>query len=203
MRRRTVVLLSLSGVLGALFVAAVLLRTLGMEARDYRVPSESMIPTVQLGDRVTLNLGAYEDAAPEIGDIVIHHPPLSAEEGIGCGDGDAPPAGAMCARPSNERSDVSFIKRVVAGPGERLSLRDGVIVRDGEPAREPYIADCGDSEGCDFPRPITIPDGHYLLLGDNRGASDDSRFWGPVPVEWIQGRVEDCDLLRVGCSPIR
>ena len=202
MRRRTVVLLSLSGVLGGLLVAVVLVRTLGMEARDYRVPSESMVPTVQIGDRVTLNQGAYDNAAPEIGDIVIHHPPVSAEEGIECG-GAQPQVGQMCARPSEERVDVSFIERVVAGPGDRIALREGRVVRNGEVADEPYIADCGGGEGCNFPRPITLPEDHYFLLGDNRGASDDSRFWGPVPLEWIQGRVEDCDLIRVWCSPIR
>jgi hypothetical protein len=58
MRRRTVVLLSLSGVLGALLVAAVLIRTFGMDARGYRAASESMVPTLQLGDRITANLGA-------------------------------------------------------------------------------------------------------------------------------------------------
>jgi signal peptidase I len=201
MRRRTVVLLSLSGALGALLLAGVLLRSLGMEAQDYRVPSEAMVPTVQIGDRVTLNLGAYEDEAPEVGDIVIHHPPRSAIEGTDCGGG-TPPAGQMCARPSEERAGESFIKRVVAGPGERVSLRGGRVVRDGTPAREPYIEPCGGGAACDFPRPITIPEGHYLLLGDNRGSSDDSRFWGPVPLAWIQGRVEDCDLLRISCSPI-
>ena len=201
MRRRTVVLLSLSGVLGALLLAAVLLRTVGMDARDYHVPSESMVPTFQIGDRVTLNLSAYEDATPEIGDIVIHHPPAGAIEGNECGR--TPRPGAMCARPQGPAAAESFIKRVVAGPGERVALRGGVIVRDGEPADEPYIADCGGGEGCDFPRPITVPEGHYVMLGDNRGASDDSRFWGPVPLEWIEGRVEDCDVIRFSCTPLR
>jgi signal peptidase I len=177
MRRRTVVLLSLLGVVGVLFVAGVLVRTVGMDAKDYRVPSETMVPTVQIGDRVTLNQGAYDDAAPEIGDIVIHHPPVSAEEGIECGGGTPQPQ-QMCARPSEERAEVSFIKRVVAGPGDRVALREGRVVRDGEVADEPFIADCGGGEGCDFRRPITIPEGHYFLLGDNRGASDDSRFLG-------------------------
>ncbi len=199
MHRRTVVLLSLSGALGALLVAAVLIRTLGMDAREYRVPSESMIPTVQVGDRVTLNLGAYDDAPPQIGDIVIHHPPSSVGMFVGC----QPPAGAMCTQTSKEPSDVSFIERVVAGPGDRLGMRNGVVVRNGETADEPYIADCGGGEACNYPQPITVPEGHYYLLGDNRGASDDSRFWGPVPLEWIQGRVEDCDLIRLSCSPIR
>jgi signal peptidase I len=202
MRRRTVVLLSLSGVLGALLVAGALIRFVGRDAGSYRVPSESMVPTFEVGDVVTLNRAAYDDAAPEIGDIVIHHPPMGAELGSECGGGP-PPVEQMCARPTPERSGVQFIKRVVAGPGERVALRDGIVVRDGEPADEPYIADCGGGEACDFPRPITIPDRHYLLLGDNRGASDDSRFWGPVPAAWILGRVEDCDLLQIGCSPIR
>jgi signal peptidase I len=196
MRRRTVVLLSLFGLIGALLSAGVLLRTV-RDAKDYRVPSEAMVPTVQVGDRVTLNQGAYDDDAPEIGDVVIHHPPVSAEEGIACGE-----VGQMCAQVPEERADVTFIKRVVAGPGDRIALRDGRVVRNGELGDEPYIADCGDVEACDFPRPITVPEGHYFLLGDNRGASDDSRFWGPVPREWILGRVEECDLARVSCTPI-
>ena len=166
------------------------------------MPSETMVPTVQVGDRVTLNRAAYDAAAPEIGDIVIHHPPVSAEEGIECGGAETR-VGQMCSQPSRERADVSFIKRVVAGPGDRIALRDGHVVRNGEVADEPFIADCGGSDGCEFPRPITVPDGHYFMLGDNRGASDDSRFWGPVPLAWIQGRVEDCDAIRLACSPIR
>jgi signal peptidase I len=200
MRRGTVVLLSLLAVAGGL-IAVFFLRGLLMDAKSYRVPSETMVPTIGLGDRVTLRRNAYDDTPPAIGDIVIHHPPAGAEAGNECGGGP-PPVGQMCARPTPERADVSFIKRVVAGPGDRLALRGGRVVRNGEPAREPFISACS-GDGCEFPRPITVPDGHYFLLGDNRGASDDSRFWGPVPVEWIQGRVEDCDVLRITCSPIR
>ena len=188
MRRRTVVLLSLLGVVGVLLVAGVLLRTFGMDAKDYRVPSESMVPTVQVGDRVTLNQGAYDDAAPEIGDIVIHHPPLGADANE-CGE--TPPAGQMCARPTPERSDVSIIKRVVAGPGEEVSLEDGVVVRDGEPADEPYIADCGGFEGCEFPRPITVPQPTLISPSSDqsswsitwlmmRGVS--TRYWGSAAI---------------------
>jgi signal peptidase I len=199
--KATVVLLGLLGLVGAVIAAGFVVRAVAMDASEYRVPSESMLPTVGVGDRVTLNEGAYDDSAPQVGEIVIHHPPVSAE--LGECAGGPPPVGQMCAEPDSERSDVTFIKRVAAGPGERVSLRNGVVVRDGEPADEPYIEPCGGGEGCNFPRPITIPDDHYLLLGDNRGASDDSRFWGPVPADWIQGRVEDCDLLRISCSPLR
>ena len=199
MRRRTVVLLCLSGVVGVVLAAGVLIGTLGMDARGYRAASESMVPTLQLGDRVTLNQGAYEDAPPQIGDIVIHHPPTSASGFVGC---ESPP-GAMCMQTSKEPADLSLIKRVVAGPGDRLAMENGIVVRNGERADEPYVADCERGEGCDYPQPITVPEGHYYLLGDNRGASDDSRFWGPVPLEWIEGRVEDCDPLRISCSPLR
>jgi signal peptidase I len=187
------------GVVGGLIAAGFVTRTVAMDAKTYRVPSETMVPAVQVGDRVTLNLGAYDDARPQIGDIVIHHPPVGAEAGE-CGV--ALEAGRMCARPTPERADASFIKRVVAGPGDRVALREGRVVRNGEPQREPYIRPCDGGEGCDFPRPITVPEGHYFLLGDNRGASDDSRFWGPVPLEWIEGRVEDCNLLRINCAPL-
>ena len=191
-------MLSLSGVLGVLVIAAALNRAVLTDAKDYRVPSEAMVPTVQVGDRVTLNHGAYDDGAPEIGDIVIHHPPLRAEDGTVCGE-----VRRMCDQVPEERADVTFVERVVAGPGDRIALRDGHVVLDGEVADEPFIADCGGAEGCNFPRPITVPEGHYFMLGDNRGSSDDSRFWGPVPLEWILGRVEKCDVARISCSPLR
>jgi signal peptidase I len=202
MRRGTVVLLTVFGVAGALLVVGFLTRTLAMDAADYRVPSESMVPTVQLGDRVTLNRGAYDDGAPGFGDVVIFRAPASAMNGMECG-GTPPPRGTMCARPDTRAAEgIELIKRIVGLPGERLALRGGRVVRDGRPEREPYVAPC-DGDACDFPRPIRVPDGHVFVLGDNRGASDDGRFWGPIPLAWVQGRVEDCDILRVSCSPIR
>jgi signal peptidase I len=165
----------------------------------YRVPSESMKPGTGVGTRVGLNTRAYGgDEHPAIGDIVIHHPPMGAEVNE-CGK--TPPAGQMCAVPTNEPSSVTFIKRVVAGPGDRVAMEDGRVERNGEPVREPYIAGCDGDAACDFPTEFTVPAGHYVMLGDNRGASDDSRFWGPVPERWILGRVEDCTLLWALCSP--
>jgi signal peptidase I len=54
---------------------------------------------------------------------------------------------------------------------------------------------------CTFMRAITIPPDHWFMLGDNRGASDDSRFWGPVPTRAIIGRVDDCGFMDIHCSP--
>ena len=76
---------------------------------------------------------------------------------------------------------------MVALPGDRISIRNGHVVRNGRTERDPYIRPCQAGAECDFPQSITIPPGHYFMMGDNRGSSDDSRFWGPVPKRWIIG----------------
>ena len=93
-----------------------------------------------------------------------------------------------CPLPTKTRSDVNFIKRVVAGPGDRISIVNGHVIRNGKPpegALHPALPAAGTP--ATFPRPITIPPGHWFMMGDNRGHSDDSRFWGPVPKKWIIG----------------
>jgi signal peptidase I len=66
---------------------------------------------------------------------------------------------------------------------------NGKVVLNGKPLNEPYAEPCGGGEGCEFPTEITIPADHYFMMGDNRGSSDDSRFWGPVPEKWIIGEA--------------
>ncbi len=63
------------------------------------------------------------------------------------------------------------------------------MIRDGVEEKDPYIAPCNGSGSCDFAGTITIPHGDYFMMGDNRGQSDDSRFWGPVPKSWIIGQA--------------
>ena len=92
-----------------------------------------------------------------------------------------------CDRPTPRQSTQTFIKRIVAGPGDRVSIRGGHVYRNGVREKDAYIAPCGDAEGCNFPKTIVIPPGDYFMMGDNRGESDDSRFWGPVPKKWIIG----------------
>jgi signal peptidase I len=93
----------------------------------------------------------------------------------------------MCAIPGEERSDVSFVKRVVAVGGDKISMEKGKIVRNGKPESTDGPRECS-SEACSFPGTVEIPRGTLFMLGDNRGASDDSRFWGPVPEDWVVGR---------------
>ena len=84
---------------------------------------------------------------------------------------------------------VKFIKRVVAGPGDRVAFRQGLVIRNGPAVAEPYARRCTDRQ-CELPTAITVPPGTWFLAGDNRGESDDSRFWGPVPTKAVTGIVK-------------
>jgi signal peptidase I len=146
----------------------------------YRIPSSSMEPTLhcatspadlgcQAGtsDRVLANRFVYHLTDPDRGDIIVFETPARAEE-------ECPgPAGV-------------FVKRLVGLPGETIEGRGGAVYVDGEPLAEPYVA--GDDAGRDF-EPVTIPEGQYFMMGDNRGSSCDSRDWGPVPRENLIGPV--------------
>jgi signal peptidase I len=172
-------------------VALALALALAIQAwlvKPYQIPSESMEPTLDVGQRVLVNRFLYHFTDPSNGDIVVFHPPKGADNGTECG---APhPMRQACDTPTAEESDQNFIKRIVAGPGDTLSVRDGHPVVNGvEKKDEPYTLPCGNGGACDLPMPIKIPAGHYFMMGDNRGASDDSRFWGPVPRDWIIGEA--------------
>jgi signal peptidase I len=163
--------------------------------KRYRIPSESMEPTIPHGE--IINVSGADDL--EVGDIVVFNPPEGAAA-IDLQCGSAQPSNQLCERPEGGRAATTFIKRIVAGPGDEIAFDRGHVILNGKPQREPYIRPClGD--GCHYPKPITVRLGSYYLVGDNRGASDDSRFWGPVPEDWILGRVERCLALYFFCSP--
>lgn len=155
---------------------------------SYRIGSGSMEPTLTVGQVVRADTSAYAVSHPRIGDLIVFHPPMGALTATPqCG---APqPAGAMCARPTPEESGGTFVKRIVAGPGDRVALLDGYVVRNGQLQYEPYISSCAGVDPCNFPQALRVPPGEWYVMGDNRGRSDDSRFWGPVPAAWIVGRV--------------
>ena len=146
-----------------------------------------MEPTLDVGQRVLVNRFLYQFADPDIGDIVVFHPPAGAERGNQCGV--QKPNGAPCPEPTPEKADVNFIKRIVAGPGDTLRIENGAPVVNGVKATEDFIRPCRPGGECNLPTEITIPPDHYFMMGDNRGESDDSRFWGPVPRDWLIGKA--------------
>ncbi|MFL5871316.1 MAG: signal peptidase I [Solirubrobacterales bacterium] len=178
-----------------LIVALAIGLALGIQAflvKPYQIPSPSMEPTLDVGQRVLVNRLSYRlGGDPDVGDIVVFHPPEGAVAAGGqqCGVGrpERKP-GQACPEPTSQEADTNFIKRVVALPGDQLSIKNGIPIVNGEPVTGDWeIRPCRGIGGCDFPKEITIPPDHYFMMGDNRGASDDSRYWGPVPRDWLIG----------------
>ncbi len=172
-------------------VAVALGLALGIQAflvKPYRIPSESMVPTLDIGQRVLVNRLGSRFSEPDVGDVTVFHPPVGADSLVEDKCGGERQEDQPCPRPTRQRSDVNFIKRIVAGPGDRVSIQGGRVVLNGRRQDEPFARlDACVEGGCDFPQEITVPPDHYFMMGDNRGASDDSRFWGPVPRDWIIG----------------
>jgi signal peptidase I len=152
-----------------------------------------MLPTVRINQRVLVDRIGMDFSSLHVGDIAVFHPPKNYSRG--CADPqqgenqsgqDAP---AACQAVWKQPSSQAFIKRVVGLPGDRLSIRDGHVIRNGKPERDAYIVPCTDAGACNFPATITVPRGDYYMMGDNRPDSEDSRFWGPVPQAWIIGKA--------------
>lgn len=160
--------------------------------KPYQIPSGSMEPTLDIGQRVLVNRFIYHLNDPQPGDVVVFHPPASVVSGGAEKCGVPKPDDQPCAKATPGKANDTFIKRIVAGPGDTLSVEGGLPVVNGV-VQQPdgfEILPCGPAgQGCDLPKEITIPEGHYFMMGDNRGQSDDSRFWGPLPEEWLIGKA--------------
>ena len=155
--------------------------------KPYRIPSPSMVPTLDVGQRVLTNRLINH---PSVGDIVVFHPPHGADLDNGvCGNpGEGSGHAQPCGVPTPQESTQTFIKRVVAGPGDTVKIIDGHVYRNGVREKDAYTMQCGAGDSsCNFPTPIKIPPGDYFMMGDNRPDSEDSRYWGPVPDKWIIG----------------
>lgn len=156
--------------------------------KPYRIPSGSMIPTLTIGQRILVN---RLDTHPALGNVVVFHPPTGAVTGNGvCGN---PAQGGghrqACDKDVPKESNQTFVKRVVGLPGDHLKILNGYVYRNGKKETGSYIQNCDSVAGadCNFPVTITVPPGDYYMMGDNRGDSLDSRYWGPVPQKWIIG----------------
>ena len=174
-----------------LIVAVALGLALAIQAfliKPYRIPSESMEPTLAVGQRVLVNRIGNRFNDPSVGEIVVFHPPQGSGQQVQCGSpAEGQGHSQPCGVPTPQEASVNFIKRVVAGPGDTIAIVDGHVIRNGKRAKESFIRQCGGGADCTFPKPVRVPPGHWFMMGDNRGSSDDSRFWGPVPKKWIIG----------------
>lgn len=137
------------------------------------IPSGSMLPTLEIGDRLVVEKISYRFHPPRRGDIVVFYPPFQ------------------------ERGErVAYIKRVIGIPGDRMRIEDGQVFIAGVAIQEEYIEEepyyscpgtCSGvkTEGSEF----TVPEGSYFVMGDNRNDSRDSHEWGFLPRENIIGHT--------------
>jgi signal peptidase I len=183
--------LELVAIVGAALGLALLIQA--FVVKPYRIPSGSMEPTLKIGQRILVDRIATNFISPHVGEILVFHPPRNFQEG--CVDpaagenSDGQDSARACDAAWKQASSQTFVKRVVGLPGDRISIVNGHVIRNGVQEKDSYIAPCGGSGSCTFPATITIPPGDYFMMGDNRGESDDSRFWGPVPKSWIIGQA--------------
>ena len=154
-------------------------------AQAFYIPSASMEPKLEVGDRVIVSKLAYRLQSPKRGDVVVFHPPLPAPE-----DHATLPLRALhevlAAIGIRQPGDDTFIKRVVGLPGETVDGREGRVFVDGEPLDEPYLASSVVTS--DFP-PVHLGSDQLFLMGDNRPNSSDSRSFGPVDRHRVVGEA--------------
>jgi signal peptidase I len=152
-----------------------------------------MLPTLHINQRILVNRIGNDFSSPQIGDIVVFHPPKDYADGCANPNEGQNDLGQDSPRPCGVAqqavSSETFVKRVVGLPGDRIKIVDGHVIRNGAAEKDAYIMPCHGDPTCTFPEPITVPRGDYYMMGDNRPDSEDSRFWGPVPKAWIIGKA--------------
>lgn len=172
-------------ILALAVMVAVLVRT--FVAQAYWIPSGSMIPQLEINDRVVVSRLAYDLHAVHRGDIVVFKSPPGIEP-------PAPEPSNVVARGVHDvgvalgfaQDQTVLIKRVIGLPGDRVEGRDGHVYINGELLVEPYLPKGTVTSTFG---PVTVPPGRVFVMGDNRGDSLDSRVFGPIPESHIVGRA--------------
>jgi len=155
-------------------VAALLIKTFAVQA--FYIPSPSMYPTLKPGDRVLVNKLSYDFHSVHIGDIIVfRRPPKDDSPGIN-----------------------DLIKRVVATGGETIDVTNCNIYINGKLELQPWLPEgyqspsspyCTTWPSGTYSDPFTVPKGDFFVMGDNRKDSYDSRYWGPLPGDYVVGRA--------------
>jgi len=167
-------------------VVAIVVKTFLIQA--FYIPSASMEPTLQVGDRVFVNKLAYDFGDVGRGDVIVFanpHPGATPDRGIIAGFVHWLGEGIGFAQPQDE----DFIKRVIGLPGDTIDIRNNVVLVNGHPLDEPYLtaaAEQANGTGMHF----VVPADSLFVMGDNRGNSADSRYGlGYVPLDKVIGRA--------------
>ncbi|HEV8354285.1 MAG TPA: signal peptidase I [bacterium] len=149
----------------SIFAAVLSLVIITFVVQAFYIPSGSMEPTLQVGDRILVSKLSYRLGAIHRGDVIVFHYPLNP--------------------------DKDFVKRVVGLGGERVELKDGVVLINGQPISELYpTALAGGDRSCTSNYgPQRVPADNLFVLGDNRCNSEDSRFFGYVPLPNVIGKA--------------
>ncbi len=143
---------------------AFLIRTFVAEPRY--IPSESMLPTLEIGDRLIVEKLSYYSHLPQRGDIIVFAPPPQLQE-------------------LGYQKDQAFIKRVIGLPGETIEVKNGRVLIDRQLLTESYIAAPPDY----LMSSIVVPPTQLFVMGDNRNNSNDSHVWGFLPTANIIGHA--------------
>jgi signal peptidase I len=141
---------------------AFLIRSFVAEARY--IPSGSMLPTLQINDRLIIDKWSYRSQPPQRGDIVLFSPTEELKQ---------------------QNFKDAFISRLIGIPGDKVEVKGGKVYVNNQPLEENYIEDTPNYQF----GPVTVPANSYFVLGDNRNNSYDSHYWGFVPRENIMGKA--------------
>ncbi|HXE80270.1 MAG TPA: signal peptidase I [Vicinamibacterales bacterium] len=166
-------------------VLALFVRTFVVQA--FKIPTGSMENNLLIGDHLLVNKFVFAPTATELERVLLPIDPVRR--------------GDIVVFKYPEDPERDFIKRVIGLPGETIELRNKKVYIDGKPLDEPYVhflfpADegGGNAEFAEFDvrssyGPVTVPAGHYFMMGDNRDNSQDSRYWGFLPREYVKGKA--------------
>jgi len=163
-------------------ILALFVRTFVFQA--FKIPTGSMKPNLLVGDHLLVNKFIFAPTASALERALLPMRPIRR--------------GDIMVFKFPEEPERDFIKRTIALPGETIELKNQTVFVNGQALTEPYAhylfppADETQTDGFDLRRkfgPVTVPDGHYFMMGDNRDDSQDSRFWGFLPESYVKGRA--------------